>query len=325
MIRAGVVGAAGYVGGEILRLLLIHPEVELIFAQSTSSAAAPLYSVHEDMFGDTQMLFSEGICADVDVIFLCSGHGKSAKFLNENPLPAECVVIDLGNDFRLTADAVIGSREFAYGLSDYFGDEVSRLRNVANPGCFATAIQLALLPLAKAGALTDDVHITATTGSTGAGQSPSATTHFSWRANNLSTYKTFSHQHLGEIGESIAKLQPSFEGAINFIPYRGDFPRGIIATLHTKCALALEEVEALFDECYSSSPFTFVSKKPINLKQVVNSNKSLLHIEKHGEYLLITSVIDNLLRGAAGQAIENMNRIFALPLTCGLKLKASAF
>ncbi len=325
MIRAGVVGAAGYVGGETLRLLLLHPEVELIFAQSSSSAAQPLYSVHEDMFGDSDMLFSEGISTDVDVIFLCSGHGKSAKFLNENPLPTECVVIDLGNDFRLAADAVIGGRKFAYGLSDYFGEEVAKWRNVANPGCFATAIQLALLPLAKAGALSDDVHITATTGSTGAGQSPSATTHFSWRANNISTYKTFKHQHLGEIGESVAKLQPSFEGAINFIPYRGDFPRGIIATLHTKCAMSIEEVEALFDKCYSSSPFTFVSKKPINLKQVVNSNKSLLHIEKHGDYLLVTSIIDNLLRGAAGQAIENMNRIFGLELTQGLKLKASAF
>ncbi len=325
MIRAGVVGAAGYVGGEILRLLLLHPEVELVFAQSSSSAGAPLYAVHEDMFGDSDMLFSEGISTDVDVVFLCSGHGKSLKFLSENPLSDECVVIDLGNDFRLEADSTVGSRKFAYGLSDYFAEEVSKCRNVANPGCFATAIQLALLPLAKAGALTDDVHITATTGSTGAGQKPSATTHFSWRANNLSTYKTFSHQHLGEIGESVKRLQPSFASEINFIPYRGDFPRGIIATLHTKSSLTLDEAKALFDECYNSSPFTFVSEKPINLKQVVNSNKSLLYIEKHGEYLLITSAIDNLLRGAAGQAIENMNRIFSLPLTTGLKLKASAF
>ncbi len=325
MIRAGVVGAAGYVGGEISRLLLLHPDVEFVFAQSASSAGEPLYAVHEDLFGDTEMLFSEGITPDVDVVFLCSGHGKSIKFLESNPLPAECVVIDLGNDFRLEKDADIMGRHFAYGLSDYFGDEVISSRNVANPGCFATAIQLAILPLAKAGALKEDIHISATTGSTGAGQSPSATTHFSWRANNLSTYKTFTHQHLGEIGESILKLQPSFEGEVNFIPYRGDFPRGIIATIHTKCDLEESEIIALFEEQYSNSPFTHLSHKAINLKQVVNSNKSLLHIQKHNDYVLITSVIDNLLRGAAGQAIENMNRVFGLPLDRGLKLKASAF
>ncbi len=325
MIRAGVVGAAGYVGGEICRLLLLHPSVEFVFAQSSSSAGEPLYSIHEDLFGDSDMLFSEGIDSSVDVVFLCSGHGKSLQFLESNPLPQECVVIDLGNDFRLKADAVSAGREFAYGLSDYFSDDVVRCRNVANPGCFATAIQLALLPLASAGKLVDDVHVTAVTGSTGAGQKPSSTTHFSWRANNLSTYKTFTHQHLGEIGESVCRLQPSFAGEINFIPYRGDFPRGIIATLHTKSTLSAEEATELFKAHYAESAFTSVSSKPINLKQVVNTNKSLLHVEKHGEYLLITSVIDNLLRGAAGQAIENMNRIFSLPLATGLKLKALAF
>ncbi len=325
MIKVGVVGAAGYVGGEICRLLLLHPNVEFVFAQSSSSAGEPLYSVHEDLFGECNMHFSQGIDNSVDVIFLCSGHGKSLKFLESNSLNKECVVIDLGNDFRLKADAVSAGREFAYGLSDYFGVDVDRCRNVANPGCFATAIQLAILPLAAAGALVDDVHVTAITGSTGAGQKPAATTHFSWRANNLSTYKTFSHQHLGEIGESVTRLQPSFNSSINFVPYRGDFPRGIIATVHTKCSLTLDEVVDIFETRYAASPFTHISKKPINLKQVVNTNKSLLHIEKHGDYLLITSVIDNLLRGAAGQAIENMNRIFSLPLDAGLKLKALAF
>ncbi|MFR9504143.1 MAG: N-acetyl-gamma-glutamyl-phosphate reductase [Rikenellaceae bacterium] len=325
MIKVGVVGAAGYVGGEICRLLLIHPSVDFIFAQSSSSAGEPLYSVHEDLFGATDMCFSEGVDSTVDVVFLCSGHGKSLKFLEGTELPKECVVIDLGNDFRLQKDSCSAGRKFAYGLSDFFGDDVTQCRNVANPGCFATAIQLAILPLAAKSLLSDDVHVTAITGSTGAGQSPSATTHFSWRANNLSTYKTFSHQHLGEIGESVSRLQPSFEGSINFVPYRGDFPRGIIATIHTKCALSLEEVVSIFNSYYGDSPFTFVSPKPINLKQVVNTNRSLLHIEKHGDYLLITSVIDNLLRGAAGQAIENMNRIFSLPLDAGLKLKASAF
>ncbi|MFI3278942.1 MAG: N-acetyl-gamma-glutamyl-phosphate reductase [Rikenellaceae bacterium] len=325
MIKVGVVGAAGYVGGEICRLLLLHPSVEFVFAQSSSSAGQPLYSIHEDLFGESDMLFSEGVDTSVDVVFLCSGHGKSLSFLESCQLPEECVVIDLGNDFRLKADAVSAGREFAYGLSDYFSEDVVRCRNVANPGCFATAIQLAILPLASAGILTDDIHITAVTGSTGAGQRPSSTTHFSWRANNLSTYKTFTHQHLGEIGESVCRLQPSFDSSINFVPYRGDFPRGIIATVHTKCALSLEEVTELFNSHYASSRFTTLSPKPINLKQVVNTNKSLVHVEKHGDYLLITSVIDNLLRGAAGQAIENMNRIFSLPLDAGLKLKALAF
>ncbi len=325
MIRVGVVGAAGYVGGEICRLLLLHPQVEFVFAQSSSSAGSPLYSIHEDLFGESEMLFSEGVDTAVDVMFLCSGHGKSLKFLEGVSLPKECVIIDLGNDFRLKANAIAAGREFAYGLSDYFGVDVDRCHNVANPGCFATAIQLAILPLAAAEALIDDIHVTAVTGSTGAGQKPSATTHFSWRANNLSTYKTFTHQHLGEIGESVSRLQPSFNSSINFIPYRGDFPRGIIATVHTKCSLSLEEIVEIFESRYAASPFTFVSKKPINLKQVVNTNKSLIHVEKHGEYLLITSVIDNLLRGAAGQAIENMNRIFSLPIDTGLKLKALAF
>ncbi len=325
MIRAGVVGAAGYVGGEISRLLLLHPEVEFVFAQSSSSAGEPLWKVHEDLFGESDMLFSKEIDPSVDVVFLCSGHGRSLKFLEENTLSPKCVVIDLGNDFRLAKDSVVEGRKFAYALSDFFSAEVAECRNVANPGCFATAIQQAILPLAQRGLLSDDIHVTATTGSTGAGQSPSATTHFSWRANNLSLYKTFTHQHLGEIGESIMKLQPSFDAQVNFIPYRGDFPRGIIASIHTKCDVTIEELTAIFEETYKDSPFTFLSPKPVNLKQVVGTNKCLLYVEKHNGYVLITSVIDNLLRGAAGQAIENMNNIFGLPLTCGLRLKASAF
>ncbi len=325
MIRAGVVGAAGYVGGEICRLLLLHPEVEFVFAQSASSAGKPLWSVHEDLLGDTDMEFSEGVDGTVDVLFLCSGHGRSLKFLSENVIDDKCVVIDLGNDFRLAKDSEAEGRKFAYGLTDYFADNAVKCRNVANPGCFATAIQLAILPLASAGLLTDDIHVTATTGSTGAGQSPSSTTHFSWRANNLSLYKTFTHQHLGEIGESILKLQPSFNANVNFVPYRGDFPRGIIASVHTKCDKEVDEIIALYKEVYKDSAFTFVAPKAINLKQVVNTNKCLLYVEKHNGYVLVTSVIDNLLRGAAGQAIENMNLVFGLSPKCGLKLKPSAF
>ncbi len=324
-IKVGVVGAAGYVGGEICRLLLLHPEVDFVFAQSGSSAGRPLWSVHEDLLGDTDMNFSQEVVEDVDVVFLCSGHGQSAKFLSENQLSDRTVVIDLGNDFRLTEDSEFGGRRFAYGLVDYFAGDVVKHKNVANPGCFATAIQLAVLPLAGSGLLVDDIHITATTGSTGAGQAPSSTTHFSWRANNLSLYKTFTHQHLGEIGESIARLQPEFDKNVNFVPYRGDFPRGIIATVHTRCELSVEEIKALYDKQYSGSAFTFVSNTPINLKQVVNTNKTLLHIEKHNGYVLVTSVIDNLLRGAAGQALENMNLIFGLPPKTGLKLKPLAF
>ncbi len=325
MIKAGVVGAAGYVGGEVSRLLLNHPNVEFAFAQSSSNFGKPLWEVHEDLFGESDMCFSKDISSDVDVIFLCMGHGKSLKFFEENSINKSTVIIDLGNDFRLQKDSECNGRKFAYGLTDYFTKDVLECRNVANPGCFATAIQEAILPLAKHSLLCDDIHITATTGSTGAGQSPSQTTHFSWRANNLSTYKNFSHQHLSEIAESVAKLQNNFDSAINFVPYRGDFPRGIIATVHTKSNLSQQEAVALYEECYKDSVFTFVSHKAISLKQVVNTNKVLLNIEKHGDYLLITSVIDNLLKGAAGQAIENMNNIFGFEPKAGLKLKPSAF
>ena len=324
-IRAGIVGGAGYVGGEMCRLLLLHPNVELVFVQSGSNGGNKLWEVHEDLFGDTEMCFSQEVMADVDVVFLCMGHGKSAAFLESNTLLPSTRIIDLGNDFRLSNDSQQGDREFAYGLCDLFGGAYSPKSDIANPGCFATAIQLAILPLAKQGLLRDDVHITAVTGSTGAGQALSKTTHFSWRANNMSTYKNFTHQHLGEIGESITKLQPDFASNLNFVPYRGDFTRGIIATIHTKCEKNIEEVIAIFEQEYSGSLFTHLSHKAVNLKQVVNTNKCLVSVEKHGDYILITSVIDNLLKGAAGQAVENMNLLFSLPQDSGLRLKPSAF
>ncbi len=325
MKRVGIIGAAGYVGGEMCRLLLLHPDVELAFAQSSSNATKPLWSVHEDLFGDTDMCFSSEVDLSVDVLFLCSGHGKSVEFLSTHTPKNSCAVIDLGNDFRLVEDSCYGERHFAYGLQDFFAEDVQKCGNVANPGCFATAIQLGILPLATAGLLCDDIHVTAITGSTGAGQSLSQTTHFSWRANNLSTYKTFTHQHLAEIGESVTRLQPSFSSSINFIPYRGDFPRGIIATIHTRCQLSEAELLELYSQHYNASCFTFVSERAVSLKQVVNTNKCLLHIEKHGDYVLITSVIDNLLRGAAGQAVENMNQILGLHPQSGLKLKPLSF
>lgn len=325
MIKAAIVGAAGYVGGEMCRLLLLHPEVELAYAQSNSHFGKPLHSVHEDLFGDTDMLFCSEISPNVDVVFLCSGHGKSAAFIEANTLSDSCKVIDLGNDFRLTDDSLCAGRTFAYGLVDYFTDVVKECGNVANPGCFATCIQLAVLPLAAQGLLIDDVHISAITGSTGAGQALSGTSHFSWRNNNMSSYKRFTHQHLAEIMQSVVSLQSDYSGELNFIPYRGDFTRGIIATVHTKCPLPIEEVKKMYEEQYATSSFTHVSSTAVNLKQVVNTNKCLLHLEKHGEHLVVTSIIDNLLRGAAGQALENMNILFGFSPMLGLKLKPSAF
>lgn len=318
-------GAAGYTGGEMCRLLLNHPCCELAFAQSSSNAGNYLWEVHTDLFGETDLKFCKEILPQVDVLFLCMGHGKSVAFFEQNTLPATVKVIDLGNDFRLEKAHRAAGREFVYGLVEASREQIRNSDSVANPGCFATAIQLALLPLAQAGLLTDDVHVTATTGSTGAGQALSATTHFSWRANNLSTYKNFSHQHLSEIGETIHRLQPGFRGAINFVPYRGDFPRGIIATLYTKCALSQQQAQQLYENYYADARFTHVSPVAVSMKQVVNTAKCLLSVEKHGDNLLITSVIDNLLKGAAGQAVENMNLMFGFAPDAGLKLKPLAF
>lgn len=325
MIKAGIIGGAGYTGGEAIRILLNHPDVELAYVQSSSNTGNPLWKAHPDLMGETEMLFSAEWHGDVDVMFLCVGHGDARKFMEANDVPAQVRIIDLSQDFRLAAGAKFGSREFVYGLTDMNAGKIANAKNIANPGCFATCLQLGLLPLAAAGMLKNEVHISATTGSTGAGQKPSATTHFSWRANNLSVYKPFTHQHLLEIGESLRGLMPSFDKEINFIPYRGDFTRGIFASIYTECDLSQEQAVKLYKDYYKDSPFTFVCDDNINLKQVVNTNKCLLHVEKHGSKLLVYSTIDNLLKGASGQAVENMNIMFGLDRTAGLKLKGSAF
>lgn len=324
-IRAGVIGGAGYTGGETIRLLINHPDVDLVFVQSESNANNPIWSVHTDLFGDIDMSFTSDIIYDVDVVFLCMGHGKSSIFMDENKISPNTKVIDLGNDFRLEKDKKTTSREFVYGMVEANRDIIRKSDSIANPGCFATAITLALLPLVSIQSIQDDIHITATTGSTGAGQSLSPTSHFSWRASNLSTYKNFSHQHLGEIFESMNRLQNNFSYDINFVPYRGDFPRGIIATIYTKTDMSIEQLYQLYKEYYKDSFFTHISDSAIHLKQVVNTNKCIISLEKHGNKVLITSVIDNLLKGAAGQAVENMNLMFGLKEDAGLKLKPLAF
>ncbi|MBR1995058.1 MAG: N-acetyl-gamma-glutamyl-phosphate reductase [Alistipes sp.] len=320
MIRAGIIGGAGYTAGELIRLLLNHPEVELRWVHSTSNAGNPLTAVHGGLEGDTELCFvSEARLDEVDVLFLCSAHGQSSVWLEEHPLPEGVKVVDLAQDFRDEHDG------FVYGLAEWQAEKIASAEKIANPGCFATAIQLALLPLAAAGLLTDEVHITAITGSTGAGVKPSATTHFSWRDSNISVYKAFTHQHLNEIGRNLRLLQPSFEGAINFVPMRGDFTRGILASVYTECAASEEEVRQLYANYYAEAAFTHVATRPIDLKQVVNTNKALVHVAKYGSKVHITTAIDNLLKGASGQAVENMNRIFGLDPKTGLKLKASAF
>ena len=321
-IKVGLVGGAGYTAGELLRILLHHEFVELGAIVSTSNAGNAVSSVHDDLVGDTNLRFATALVGDEDVVFLCLGHGNSRAFLEKSPLPATTHVIDLSNDFRLRADQEFAGREFVYGLPELNKGRIDQAQDIANPGCFATAIQLALLPLAKAGQLTDDIHVSAITGSTGAGQSLSETVHFSWRTNNVSIYKPFTHQHLGEIGESLAQLQPQSEAEIYFIPYRGNFSRGIFASVYTPSDLTQDEARALYQNFYADAPFTIVSDKEIHLKQVVNTNKCLLHVQKQGKQLLITSVIDNLLKGASGQAVQNMNLIFGLPETTGLMLKA---
>ena len=320
MIRTGIIGGAGYTAGELIRILLNHPEAEIVFVHSESNAGNKLYDLHSGIFGDTELCFADTYdLSAIDVLFLCSGHGKSSAFWAENPRPEGLKVVDLAQDFR---DESCG---YVYGLPELKREAIKTSSLVANPGCFATAIQLALLPLAATGKLKGDVNVTAITGSTGAGVKPGPTTHFSWRNNNLSVYKAFEHQHLIEIGATIRGLQPSFEGEIDFVPVRGDFARGILASVYTEYDGSVEEAVAMYKDYYKDAAFTFVSDKPVDLKQVVNTNKCLLHVEKHGSKLLITSVIDNLLNGASGQAVQNMNLIFGLDETAGLKLKASAF
>lgn len=324
-IRVGVVGGAGYTGGEACRILINHPDVELVFVHSSSNGGNYLHKVHSDLLGDTDMKFSEEISCDVDVMFLCVGHGDARKFLEVNPIPQSVKIIDLSQDFRLASTKSIGDREFVYGLSEARHSEVANADNIANPGCFATAIQLGLLPLAASGNLVSEVHVSAITGSTGAGQSLSQTSHFSWRLSNASTYKCFTHQHLSEIGETLVTLQPTFKDDINFIPYRGDFARGIIASIYVTTDMTQEDVYNLYKDYYKDAPFVTISDKGVHLKQVVNTNKCLLHVEKHGDKLLITSVIDNLLKGASGQAVQNMNLMFGLDEKAGLRLKPLAF
>lgn len=320
MIRVGIIGGAGYTAGELIRILLNHPDAELSFVHSTSNAGNKLWEVHSGLFGETDQAFSDSFDLDaVDVVFLCSGHGKSTAFWAENARPAGLKVVDLAQDFR---DESCG---YVYGLPEINRERIQGAELVANPGCFATAIQLAALPLAAAGLLRSDVEVTAITGSTGAGVKPGSTTHFSWRNNNVSVYKAFEHQHLKEICMNVLKLQPDYGGAVDFIPVRGDFARGILASVHVKSDLSQEEAVALYSDFYQDAAFTHVFPGNVDLKQVVNTNKCLLSIEKHGDRLLVNSVIDNLLKGASGQAVQNMNLLFGLPEDEGLRLKASAF
>lgn len=321
-INVGIKGAAGYTGGETLRLLLNHPHVDVTFLESRSQAGKPVTSTHADLVGETDLTYSSDFNKPVDVLFLCLSHGESKKLLAETSFPATTRIIDLGNDFRLEDSAA--GREFVYGLPELQRDKIKAAKNIANPGCFATTIQLGLLPLAKAGLL-KEVHTTGITGSTGAGQKLQDTTHFSWRANNISAYKTLTHQHLGEINQTLKNLQPDFNEDINFIPWRGDFTRGIFVTSILESNLSLEEANKLYKEFYASHPFTHVSDEMIDLKQVVNTNKCLLHLEKVGKKLVIHSITDNLLKGASGQAIQNMNLMCGFEETEGLKLKGIGF
>jgi N-acetyl-gamma-glutamyl-phosphate reductase len=324
MIKAGIVGGAGYTGGELLRLLIRHPLVNIVFVHSNSNAGNPLHKVHADLLGDTDLYFTNQLTNNIDVLFLCVGHGEAKKFLTEHPIAASIKIIDLSQDFRLKETAHFQDRSFVYGLPELNTDAIKQAQNIANPGCFATAIQLSLLPLAKAGCLRE-VHITGITGSTGAGQSLSGSSHFSWRANNIQAYKTLTHQHLFEIGESVLQLQPSSAPELNFVPWRGDFTRGIFASTVLQCSFEEHEIRSMFIDFYAAHPFTHLSTEPIFLKQVVNTNKCLLQIEKVGSKLVVHAAIDNLLKGASGQALQNMNMMFGLEETTGLQLKAGFF
>jgi N-acetyl-gamma-glutamyl-phosphate reductase len=321
-IKAGIIGGAGYTGGETIRLLLNHPNVDLTFVHSRSNAGNPLHSVHADLIGETNLVFADAIDESVDVMFLCLGHGESKKFLESTPLKDSIKVIDLSHDFRL-GDSV-GNRNFVYGLPELNKEKIRQASNVANPGCFATAIELGLLPLAKAGLL-NEVFTTGITGSTGAGQKLQDTTHFTWRANNISAYKTLTHQHLKEINQSLKQLQPAFAGALHFVPWRGDFTRGIFvsSTIHT--SKTLDDLKAIYKDFYKNQAFTFVSDDSVDLKQVVNSNKCVIGLEKEGDKLVVHSAIDNLLKGASGQAVQNMNLMFGFEETSGLRLKSIVF
>jgi N-acetyl-gamma-glutamyl-phosphate reductase len=326
-IRAGIIGGAGYAGGELIRLLITHPNVSLSFVHSRSNAGKPVHAVHQDLFGDTNLLFTDEINDAIDVMFLCLGHGESKKFIAENKIADTVHVIDLANDFRLSVNGqhpLINGKPVVYGLPELNRDEIRTAQHIANPGCFATGIQLGLLPLAQAGLL-DEIYTTGITGSTGAGQSLTTTSHFSWRANNIQAYKTLTHQHLGEIGQSLLQLQPNTNIDLSFVPWRGDFTRGIFISSTVTCDWNLDKLIKLFEEFYAGHPFTHVSRDSIFLKQVVNTNKAVVQLEKAGTKLVVHSTVDNLLKGASGQAVQNMNLLFGLEETMGLKLKPAAF
>lgn len=322
LIKVGIIGGAGYTAGELLRLLLNHPAVEIVFVNSESNAGNLITDVHSGLYGETNIRFTDELpFEDVDVVFFCFGHGKSTKFLSEHYIPADVRIIDLAQDFRLASD----ENDYIYGLPELNGLQLQGAQHVANPGCFATCIQLALLPLAHKNWLDGDISVNAITGSTGAGVKPSSTTHFSWRSGNMSIYKAFHHQHIPEIMQSLHKLQPSFDGSVDFIPYRGDFPRGIFATAVAHCDASEDEIIEAYKEFYEEASFTHYVDRDIDLKQVINTNKCLIHVEKHGEKVLVTACIDNLLKGASGQAVQNMNLMFGLEETAGLRLKPIAF
>ena len=325
-IRVAIAGGTGYTGGELFRILLNHPNVEIVAATTTSSEGTPVASVHRDLIGETDLCFGKEL-NDPDVIFLCLGHGISRQFVDTHAIKPECRIIDLGNDFRLDGD--YAGRHFVYGLCESAREAVRSAHDVANPGCFATAIQLATLPLAAAGLINDEIHVTAITGSTGAGKKPGETTHFSYRSDNISIYKLFTHQHLAEIKQNLSKVmgQNNADVKINFVPLRGDFARGIFASVYTRAVegMSQEDYQKLFEEYYAASPFVFHSKEGISMKEVVNTNKGLVHVELHDGYVHIASCIDNLVKGAAGQAVQNMNLMFGLPEDTGLRLKPSAF
>jgi N-acetyl-gamma-glutamyl-phosphate reductase len=323
-IKVGIIGGAGYTGGELIRLLVNHPYVAVSFINSRSNAGNYVYTVHEDLVGETDLQFTGELSQDIDVLFLCVGHGEAKKFLAENPFDARIKIIDLSQDFRLARGSKLEARSFVYGLPELNRDAIKAASNIANPGCFATAIQLGLLPLAKAGLL-NHVYTTGITGSTGAGQAQSATSHFSWRANNIQAYKTLNHQHLNEIGESLQQLQPAGKVDVNFVPWRGDFTRGIFISSQLDCELNEQQLNDLYTDFYKGHPFTTVSKQPIFLKQVVNTNKCVIQLEKVDNKLVVHSIIDNLTKGASGQAVQNMNLLFGIDESAGLKLKANYF
>ncbi len=325
MIKVGIIGGAGYTAGELIRLLINHPEAEIDFVFSTSNAGNNISKVHQDLVGSLDLKFTDTVNPNIDVLFLCLGHGNSVKFLSANTFSENTKIIDLGNDFRLEADKVFDGKTFVYGLPELNKADIKTANYIANPGCFATAIQLGLLPLADAGLIKNDVHVNAVTGATGAGTSLSATTHYTWRDNNFSYYKPFTHQHLGEINQSVKQLQDDCTSEVIFMPNRGNFSRGIFATIYTDFEGDVEDAKAIYKVFYADAKFTFVSDDVLHMKQVVNTSKCLVHLHKHNGKLLVTSIIDNLLKGASGQAVQNMNLMFGLEETTGLGLKGTYF